>query len=289
MISPELVAARVQSLPTLPVAVAELSRLLADGRSSAAEFERVIRPDLALTANLLRVANSALFKGVRQIGTVREAVARIGTRQVFAVAAGAAFRRVIPDRIAGFETSAAAFWRHAVATAVIATHLDRDRTGPGSELVFTAGLLHDVGKLVIGIFLEEHATALRERLAGEDLSFVAAERALLGTAHPEVGEAVARRWGLPEPIALAARHHHAPDEAPAGAGRHVAEVVHVGSAVAHLLGFGIDLGELHRQVDPAVAARLGLDVARLERLTCDTLDEIRELSRILAPDAGESE
>lgn len=288
MISPDLLAREIGSLPTLPVVVAQLSRLLAEGGASAAEFERVVRPDPALTANLLRVANSALFRGVRPIGTVREAITRIGTRTVFSVAAGAAFRKVIPARLPGFELDAAAFWRHAVATAVIAVRLDRDHAGPGSELAFTAGLLHDMGKLVIGTFLAEGATALRERLAGEDLSFVAAEREFLGTAHPEVGEAIARHWGLPEPIGFAARYHHRPEEAPAGAGRHLAEVVHVGSVLAHLLGYGSDLGELHRQVDPAVAASLDLEVGALERLACDTLDEIRELAAVIGPEAGDN-
>jgi HD-like signal output (HDOD) protein len=286
VISPELLAARVESLPTLPTAVAQLSRLISDPTAGAADFERVVRPDPALTANLLRVANSALFRGVREIGTVREAVARIGTRNVFAVAAGASFRRVIPARIPGFDLDAAAFWRHAVAAGTIAARVDREKPGPGAEVVFTAGLLHDVGKLVIGLFLEHEAGELRARLAGQDLSFVAAERALLGTAHPEAGEAIARRWGLPEPIALAARFHHAPADAPPGAGRHVASAVHVGSALAHLLGFGADLGELHRQVDPAIAAELGLDVAKIERIACDTLDEIRELAAAISPGDG---
>jgi putative nucleotidyltransferase with HDIG domain len=287
VIAPSLVAESIESLPTLPLAVAELSRLLATGEASAAELERVVRPDPALTANLLRVANSAMFRGVRPIGTVREAVARMGTRNVFAVAAGAAFRRVIPARIPGFELDATAFWRHAVATATIAARLDRKHHGPGSELVFTAGLLHDVGKLVLGVFLERYAADLATRLAGEDLSFVAAERELLGTAHPEVGEAIARRWGLPAPIGLAARYHHQPTAAPRGAGRHIAGLVHIGSALAHLLGFGADVGELHRQVDPEVAAALGLDAAALERLACDCLDEIVELAAAIRPDAGD--
>src|SRR5690606_4589431 len=117
-----------------------------DPRTSVKDLEEVIRPDLALTANLLHVANSALFRGRVEVAAVREAVVRLGVRQVLGVAASAHFRRVIPERLAGYEIDAHAFWVHGVAVATLAERLRRHLGGGGTEHAFTAGLLHDVGK-----------------------------------------------------------------------------------------------------------------------------------------------
>lgn len=277
MIDPERIVTRLQSLPTLPVVVIRLMALLKDERASASDFERAVKPDAALTTNLLRAANSAHYRGVSPCTTVAQAIARVGTKRVFEVAASAAFQRVLPPTIPGYRISSSAFWMHCVAVAVLSERLAREAHFACAPGAFTAGLLHDLGKLVIGDFLAEEGESLLARLQQDDLTFVSAEHAALGTDHALVGLEVARRWNLPDEVAQVARWHHEPTEA---AGELVA-VVHVANALAHSFGYGTDSGELHRSLSPAAVARLGLRQSQLERVVSQSFDEITTSAELL--------
>jgi putative nucleotidyltransferase with HDIG domain len=281
VIGTDEIFAKVLALPTLPTSVARLAALINDPRASASDCEVVIRPDPALTANLLRLANSAYFGQSREVGSVRQAVALMGLKRVFEMAAGAAYARVIPPVLPGYGIAATGFWTHCIAVGTISERLARDlgRNVPG--LLFTAGLLHDLGKLTIGSFLVEETEPMRASLAGGRISFAAAERAVLGTDHAEVGLAAAEHWALPPAIGIAARWHHAPLDAPTPEDRVVAGLVHAADCLAHMLGFGADVGEMRREVDRRVVEMFDLRPARLERVAGDSLAEITELARMV--------
>jgi putative nucleotidyltransferase with HDIG domain len=283
VIAPAEIAARIRALPALSQAAARLHSLALDPRSSAADLEAVIRPDAALTANLLRLANSAHF-GLRvPAATARQAVTLLGLRRVCEVATSAAFAPVIPPRLPGYEIDAAAFWTHCVAVAVLAEGLAGEVGGP-PDLLFTAGLLHDLGKLAICAWVSGEAGEILSRARGGE-GFAAAERDVLGLDHGEVGAEVAAAWGLPRAIAAVARWHHRPAGAAAGPDGRLVALVHAADALAHSLGLGADAGELAREIDPRAAQLAGVSARRLERVACEALEPIGELSRLF--NAGE--
>jgi len=285
VIAPALVLSRVKELPALSATALRLAELARDARSGAADFERVVRPDPALTANLLRVANSAYF-GLRcRAESVRQAVTVLGVKRVSEVAAAVALAPVIPSRLPGYELEASAFWLHSVAVAVLAERLSLQLGLRCPELTFTAGLLHDIGKLAIGAFVADDAPSILIRTRG-GLPFVAAEQAVLGVDHGQVGGLVAEAWSLPPAAAAAARWHHAPGAAPEGAPQALIDLVHVADGLAHTLGLGADAGELARGVDAGVEDRLGFRVRDLEQTAGKSLDEIRELASLFAPGGG---
>lgn len=267
---------RLRNLPTLPAAVTQLSRLLADENSSAADFEAVIKPDPALTANLLRLGNSAYFGRRTEISSVRQAVTALGLRRVFELAAGAGFARAVPAYLPGYRLPAADFWRHSAAVAVLAERLARRIGLTKLDFVFTAGLLHDIGKLVIGSFLEEGFAEIRPLLDGNSHTFLDAERTILQTDHTVIGELLGRHWQLPETIVQTVRWHHEPEcsDAPV---RQLNDLVHMANALAHSLGYGCDTGELSRREDPQAGRRLGLQVRVLEAVAAESAGAIEEI------------
>lgn len=276
MILLERIVKRVGTLPTLSATTVRLGALVQDQRSSAADFEKLIRPDLALTANLLKLANSAYFGLRHRAGSVRQAITYLGLKRVFEVAAGAAFAPVIPARLPGYDVDAATFWVHCAAVAVLAERMAVELKCGTPDLLFTAGLLHDVGKLAVGVFVAEEQGAILGRVRG-GRPFVAAEKEVLGHTHAEVGAMVAEAWNLPAPLVWAARWHHRPAEAPPEVDRKLVTLVHAADALAHQLGMGADAGELARELDPQVEELLGLKVRQLEAVASASLDNIREL------------
>jgi len=238
----DVLLARIAQLRPLPQAVMALQAVLQDEGASVADCAARIRQDPALTARLLRLANSAFYGVPGRVAGIDDAVQLIGLRslRLLAMTAAVTLQFQAP---AGAARWLDAFWRHALAVAHLAQGL-AERRGLPVERAYVAGLLHDIGRLVL-------------RTAAPD---VTTHAAFDGADHAAVGAAVARHWHLPEAVAEAVAVHHQP---PAGGGAPtLVDVVHVADALAHGLGYGYDQRE-HAPV---------IDAAAWQRLQGDTLD-----------------
>jgi putative nucleotidyltransferase with HDIG domain len=258
-----------------------LMKLLSSDTAEVALLQQIVEQDPALTANLLRIANSAHYRGTQPVSTAHAAIVRMGSRGLYEISMGLALRRTIPDPLPGYGTSASAFTRHSVAVAVLSEQLARVTQAIGVDVAFTVGLLHDIGKLVVGVFLEQYPELLSQHLANDDVAFEEAEKKVLGTDHNEVGETIARRWNLPAEVVAGVRWHHAPRLAPDDASQRAAAVVHVADALAHLVGHGEDQGGLRHHIDSEAAEQLGVTPDDLDRIAADTLEAIDELAAAL--------
>ncbi|MCA9644829.1 MAG: HDOD domain-containing protein [Polyangiaceae bacterium] len=284
-ISKKILEGRIKRLPAFPAAVSELTRLLNDDMAGADDFERVIRVDPGLTASVLRVANSAAFGLRRQVSTVGHAVSLLGLKRIFDISVAGAFEQVLPPTLNGYGIRAEDMWSHSVATAIFADALATRLDLPIRGHVFTAGLLHDCGKLVISEFMEEGRQEIMNRLIAGD-AMLQAEQTVLGTDHAVVGEAVIHQWELPEVLAEIVRYHHAPLAVQDPEDRRVVTCVHAATIMAHTLGFGADIGELQRIMDEQACVEAGLDVDLIEDVMANALEEIQALSGSFQPKAA---
>lgn len=202
---------RIRELPSLPQVLVGISRVASDPNSKAADLADVILMDQAMTMKVLRIANSAQYAicSIR-ITTVSRAVILLGFESVRAVALGLGAFSLLSALKRGGKIHED-FWKNSVASAVICQDFAKLLGMPVAEEAFVAGLLHDVGKLVLAESDPEKATAVYE--AGrEGPSLLAAEADAFGVHHAEVAEELARRWELPEVLqtALGSHHRHFP-------------------------------------------------------------------------------
>lgn len=273
MIDRERIARDLNDLPMLSQAVVRLIPLLRDPRASAGQFATAIRSDPGLTANVLRIASSPAYGG-RPVGDVKRAAAVLGTRALFEVTTSAALAEVMPDELPGYGVDANEFWSHCTAVAVMAEGLGRTLGTPAPDMTYTCALLHDIGKLIIGAYLDEHRPGLTEALRSSDAPLIEIERQLLGTDHAEVGASVARAWNLPSELVEGIRWHHEPDGAEPGPEQTMADLVHIANAMAHTFGYGADVGGLRRAVHPSSAERLGIGGGQVELVAAMSMSEI---------------
>jgi putative nucleotidyltransferase with HDIG domain len=208
---------------------------------------------------------------------------RIGVPRVAELAAGRWLSKVVPPMLRFYDETAVEFWRHSVASAVYAERLALVSGHPRGS-AFTGGLLHDVGKLAIAKTIGAgHASTPRWLRPGETMLSI--ERDTLGADHSEVGAELARRWELPDAVALAIRWHHGPSSAPPPH-EPLADLIHVASSLGRVLGFGADLGGLQRDVDAGALRRLGVGIDQLQQVALDALTPLESLlSSILPPGA----
>lgn len=256
----------LRDLPALPAAVLELLELMGREDVDSGALASKISRDQALTAKTLRLANSSFYGVPRSVASVTEAITVLGLRTVRVVVTAAALTGCFkPPRCAGFDF--ASYWRQAVSTGVGAK-LVAAEIGADAETAFTAGLLHDIGQLVLASAFPERFAEVLAHQSSAQVTLYDAEHALLDTDHAAVGALITELWHLPRPIVEAIASHHA---SPANAATSdLVRIVHVADQLAHAAG----LDRTNLDVPPAacagVWAGLGLPVARWAPLLAET-------------------
>jgi HD-like signal output (HDOD) protein len=239
MLDPDKLVSDVATLVSLPEVVLRINQMVDDPKSSAEDIGRIVAQDAALTARLLTLANSALFGMQRKVDTVGRAIAVLGTRQVRDLTLGLSAVRAfsgIPNDL----VSMGSFWHHSVLCAVAARSLAGQCVRGRPESSFVAGLLHDIGQLVL---FAKAPTESRQALlmtidAPNEPDLHLCEREILGFDHARVGGLLARRWRLPPSLAEAIEFHHEP----ARAGSHPLDV-----AIVHLANSAAVLAEVESE------------------------------------------
>jgi len=280
------VLAKIRSLPSVPGTAANVLRLLRNPRMDALRIERAVRYDPGLTANILKLSNSAYFGYRGTIASIRQAVVRLGWNRMYQLIIATSIHGVMEEPVPGYELPRGELWRHSIGVAVAAEALVRELKLPPSEEAFTAALLHDVGKLVLGVFVAADFDAIQD-LAAQGMSFEEAERRVLGIDHCEAGGRILQSWFFPPVLVSAARSHHEPDSVePTSA---LLDIVHVADMIC--LMFGMGLGQEGLQYRPAEGAltRLRIESIHLERVGSRVVSEVDEVMNALNPNAVETE
>jgi putative nucleotidyltransferase with HDIG domain len=272
----ESMAGKIRSLRPLSTSAVRLLDLLRNENATIADLLLLVSDDVALSTNLLHIANTAYYRGSDPVSSLHRAVVRLGRQGVYKAALGVSMRGSLPPILPGYQVSSEAFMRHSVAVAVLAERLARQTPGADPDEVFTAGLLHDVGKLVVGQFLAEKQEEMSARIATGAESVEEIELEVLSLDHSEVGAEIAARWRLPDATRVAARWHHNPQSAPTAGERHLAALVHHADAVAHLMGYSTGVGELLHRHSADAAPEISNDQA--EFLMSSSLDAIVEFA-----------
>ncbi len=210
--TPQDLVARNVRLVSLPEVCIQVQTLADSPHTSAADVGEVVGQDPALTTRLLKLVNSAYFGLSRKVDTVTRAVNLIGMRELRNLAFAASAAEVFSG-ISSEQLDMAGFWQHSVYCGLLARHLSTHCNVLHGERLFTVGLLHDVGRLLMLMKLPEEtgkAEALRLTSRQEICDI---EYELIGFTHAEVGEALLLHWNLPENLCAAVRYHHDPRSA----------------------------------------------------------------------------
>lgn len=199
---------RIDELPPLPAVAARVMSMAEDDRTSAMDLAQVLATDQALTAKLIRISNSAYYGFARRISTVREAVVMLGFKQVRQVSVGASLMNTFKRGAPGDPFDIDLFWGHSVAVAVAAEAVAKKSFAVKPEDAFTAGILHDIGRLVLRqVMPEEFAMAVREARTGQ-VSLHEAELHYTGYSHDDVGRVLGDQWKFPGHLVEAVQCHH---------------------------------------------------------------------------------
>lgn len=274
---------RIPEIPALPASAAHVLRLVQDPDVGVGAIMEVIEYDPVLTTEVLRLANTAYFAGPRSVGTLRDAGVLFGTQRILQLVLATSVFPIARHPLMGYDLPAGQLIRHSMAVAIGAEQIATLCGRPAPGHAFTAGLLSDLGKLVLGSFLEVDAGPIVALAYEEGLSFERAEQRVLGIDHAEVGALLLETWNVPENIVDVVRWHHEPDQS---SGDHfVADLVHAASHLSAGFGLGGGVDGLSYRPNEATLIRLKVDETLLERAGCNMLIGLAQVQNLL-PEAS---
>ena len=274
----------LRAIPGMPAVCSTVMTRLNDPNADFKQIAEELRYDPGLTANVLKLANSAAYGGGQEVDSLQAAFVRLGLKRLMQLVIAEGASDLLQRELGGYGLRPDEFLAHSVWTAVAAETFAEVLTLDSSDLLFTAGLLHDLGKLA----LDDHVAAAADELmgvlaAGDASSFDHAEDARLGMSHAEAGAWLMSAWNFPEELVEATRFHHCPGamtEASEQA-RLTADIVHLSDMLAYSTGLGTGVDGAHYALDDAAVEALGLKEDALEYVAAQTVETYEELKTSL--------
>jgi putative nucleotidyltransferase with HDIG domain len=273
------VISRLKDLPTLPQVVAKVMQIVSNPMASAADLNEVIAVDPALTAKVLRLANSAYYGFPKEITTIAQAVVILGFNTIRNLALSVSVHKMLFEGKDRSQFSPREFWKHSVGTAVASKMLARRIGFKAEENAFTAGLLHDIGKSFFEQFYHsDYMGALEGAQAGQQALWEC-ERERMGLDHAQVGAWMAERWNLPADLQAAILHHHHPQEE----GQHqvMVSLVHAANEICLMQGIGASGDRRAAALHPEVRRLLKLGDPELAVFHTDLAKSMKEAENFL--------
>ncbi len=266
----EALIQRTQSLSVAPPVAFQLFMLTRGPDYTCEALVDLVSLDPDLTAQILRLCNSVYFRG-RGVSSLREAVLRIGNGAIAEKAMSLTVGRMLSARKTTYCPDPNALWRHSVQTALACRYLNRhcESVHWDPDLTFTAGLLHDIGKMVINA-APIAETARIVKLMAEGLSRADAEIEVLGADHAEIGGLILDRWNVPAQIAQAVRFHHTPEFDRLG----LANLIHVANACAKVHAGSKAWNDFESALQPYVLEQLRLSLPRVKACWAEALHDM---------------
>lgn len=204
----------VETLPTLPSIATRVFEISSESDSSASDLTEVISTDPSLTSKLLKIVNSAFYGFPQSISSIKQAVVILGSEEIIGIVLGVVASNIFKEKAGKLWWQAKTLWKHSVYTAIIGRTLCKELTGYKKNDIFTAGLLHDFGKIFLMDRFSDHYTQIYETTSSDKIPMFELEQEMFGLNHAEIGRVIASNWNLPEALINAIGFHHQPFLAP---------------------------------------------------------------------------
>ncbi|MGI4790005.1 MAG: HDOD domain-containing protein [Janthinobacterium lividum] len=269
---------QVRDLPALPDTVIRVMHLTDDPKTGTSDVAKALASDQALAARVLKLANSAFYGSSRRISTVSDAVVILGMRMTRNLVMATGCQDMLEQEVAGYALAPGALLRHSLACASAAQALAKRTRYRGMEEAFVAGLLHDIGKVVMNAYLRDQFIQVLVCVACGERTYSEAEQAVFGFDHAEAGAYLLERWNLPASLVTAVRYHHIPLEAPTDSP--LPSLIHVADAICMTLGIGLGMDGLAYLLQPEALTRLHLTPADFEEVAGETCDMLSQAGSI---------
>jgi putative nucleotidyltransferase with HDIG domain len=269
----------IDELKPIPQVTQKVMAVANDPMSSATDLADIIQYDPALTANILKVCNSAFFGLAQRIDSIHQAVAYLGMDQVVGMAMLNLGSETLKQAQKGYDLREGELWKYSVLSAFMAREIASNKNQKDKHLIFTAALLKDIGKAVLSEYVGNYFDDIEKAIADRDITFRDAEKLIIGIDHAAVGAMVAEKWNFSGRMVDIIRNHHL------GAGWPEDDIelatVYVADTLCMIMGIGVGSDGLAYRFHPRVVQKLHLNDTDLQMLMASFGEKLHELDDLL--------
>ncbi len=233
----EKILRSVENLPPMPQIMHRAQSILRNPNLNLKELADLIETDQALAIKVLRLSNSAYYRRLERVSSIQEAAVVLGLRAVGELLTVTCTSKLLGRSLLGYDLPAESLWRHSLSVAVGARIIAKSKCPPLADDAFSAGLIHDAGKLILDEYILERKDEFSAFLADGNETFLRAERKILGFDHAEIAARVCENWSFPKAISTPVRYHHDPSPFRSS---ELAYIVHVADQIAIWSGMDTD-------------------------------------------------
>ena len=261
-------------LPPMPHIAAQVLEKLSDDNSTPGQIHQLIIKDQALSARVLKVANSPYYGASRSISTLRDAVMFMGFDSIKSLIITA----VLKGMFSSVGLAEKLLWEHAVGCGLAARKIGHDAGFPRGEEAYLAGLMHDVGKAALFLRAPEAMREIMEEVYNEGVDFFEVEQRKFGFSHADVGGLMADKWRFSNDIEEAIGNHHQPEQAQTGTAMELTRIVSLANSICHKLAVGPTRKPDLDLADTESAKELGLGSASIETILLSVSEALKGLN-----------
>ncbi len=276
----EYIVNKVDDIKVLPTIINQIILLTDDPNSTIQDIEKVILKDQVLTTKILRLANSAYYGYARKITTISQATVLLGFQAIKGIALASIVKSYMTNELKGYSLEKDELWIQSQTCAIISRFIAKKIKYPTPEEAYIAGLLRDIGKTILNQHMEKEYQEVLSKVNENNISFLDAEKEVLGFSHGEIGAKVGEKWNLPKDLVEAIGSHHTPElaiENPL-----LVSIVHIADAITMMMGIGLGLDGLAYNLSPIAIKALELDEIQLQDIISQVADLIKDEESFLA-------
>jgi len=269
----------VDRLKPIPKVAHKVLMIAEDPLSSMADLAAVIQYDQAITANILKVSNSPYFGLRKKVDSIQQAITYLGMDQILDLVLIHVSGDNLKGKQRGYDLGIGELWRYSVSSAVLARRVAEIKKIRTSHLVFTAALLKDIGKVVLGNYVGEYLEEIASLVVSQNISFRQAEKAVIGIDHAELGRIVARKWDFSERMEEMIGNHHLDD--------HWDEddiemgIIYLADTLCMMMGVGVGSDGLAYRFHRKVIEKLGLTEKDLQIIMASFVEKMQEVEDLV--------
>ncbi len=263
---------KVREMPPLPQSITQILELTKSTKSSARDLVKVCEHDPKLTVNMLKLANSPFYGFTRKISTVSHAIVCLGLDTVKSIALASSTHEMLNREIPAYALEKGMLWQHSIGCSTCARIIAKRIRFKESEEAYIAGLLLDIGKIILSDFAEDEFIQIVEKTKNNRISFDKAEQKVLGFNHPQIGAKIIEKWNLPPILVEAVQHHHQPQGADEY--KKISYIVHLADAISCMLGIGLGCDGLMYVLEENTLDILGLSKEDVESIMSELVDKV---------------
>jgi HD-like signal output (HDOD) protein len=256
----------IAALPTMPEVATKILNMVNDPEVSFKAVADEISKDQSMTTNILKLCNSAYFSKGKEITSIDRAIVTLGIKEVTSIVMVIAAKPILDKFVIGYDLGKGELWKQGLMVANIAKKIALMKNRKDiADVVFTGGIIHNVGKTVIAIYVQNTYNDILNEVKTKNITFNEAEKSIMGYSHQEISEKILEKWNFPPVLKAIVRYYSEPENAP-DQFRAEVSVVHIANTISIMAGIGIGSDGLYHQLSSTAMNTLKLTNAELEEL-----------------------